>query len=145
MVKNMCSINLRRRLLEYYNINRILNEKSMPIYLSLLKHGYQSFSLTILEFCKIHSLVSREKYFFDVYSPEYNILKTSGSPDRGKGWRHSEATVEKIRIAANKRMKSPEVLTKMSTDQSSDIKVEVIDVETQISTTYHAIKAAARA
>ena len=36
-------------------------------------------------------------------SPEYNILKTPGSPDRGKGWRHSEATVEKIRIAAKKK------------------------------------------
>lgn len=76
---------------------------------------------------------------------EYNILKTPGSPDRGKGWTHSEATVEKIRIAANKRKKSPEVLAKMSTDQSSGIIVEVTDVKTQTSTTYHAIKAAARA
>lgn len=42
-------------------------------------------------------------------------------------------------------MESPEVLAKMSTDQSTGIKVEVTDVETQTSTTYHAIKAAARA
>ena len=139
------SVNLRRRLLEYYNVNRILNEKSMPINVSLLKHGYQSFSLTILEFCSIDSLVSREKHFFDVYSPEYNILKTPGSPDRGKGWTHSEATVEKMRIAANKRMELPEVLAKMSTDQSSGMGVEVTDVETRTSTTYHAVKAAARA
>jgi hypothetical protein len=123
----------------------MLNEKSMPINQSLLKHGYQNFSLTILEFCNIDSLVSREKHFFDVYSPEYNILKTPGSPDRGKGWTHSEATVEKIRIAANKRLESPEVLAKMSRDQTSGIKVEVINLETQTSTTYHAIKAAARA
>lgn len=61
--------------MEYYNVNRILNEKSMPIYSSLLKHGYQSFSLTKLEFCDVNSLVSREKHYFDVYSPEYNILK----------------------------------------------------------------------
>lgn len=47
----------------------------MPIYLLLLKHGYLSFSLTIFEFCNIDSFVSREKDFFDVYSPEYNILK----------------------------------------------------------------------
>lgn len=139
------SVDLRRRLLEYYNVNRLLNEKSMPIYLSLLKYGYQGFSLTILEFCDIDSLVSREKHYFDVYSPEYNILKTPGSPDRGRGWTHSEATVEKIRIAANKRMESPEVLAKKSTDQYSGIKVEVTDVETQTTTTYHAIKAAARA
>ena len=123
----------------------MLNEKSMPINQSLLKYGYQSFSLTILEFCNIDSLVSREKHFFDIHSPEYNILKTPGSPDRGKGWTHSEATVEKIRTAAIKRMESSEVLAKMSTDQTSGIKVEVINVETQTSTTYHAIKAAARA
>jgi group I intron endonuclease len=79
------SVDLRRRLLEYYNVKRILNEKSMPINKSLLKHGYQSFSLTILEFCDRDSLVSREKHFFEVYSPEYNILKTPGSPDRGRG------------------------------------------------------------
>ena len=139
------SVDLRRRLLEYYNVNRLLNEKSMPIYHSLLKHGYQNFSLTILEFCNIDSLMSREKHFFDVYFPEYNILKTPGSPDRGKGWTHSEATVEKIRIAANKRAESPEFLAKMSTDQSSRVKVEVTDVETQTTTTYHAIRAAARA
>ena len=51
------SPNLRRRLLEYYNLNRILNEISMPIYSSLLKHGgspAQSFSLTILEFCDVN-------------------------------------------------------------------------------------------
>ena len=82
------SVNLRRRLLEYYNVNRLMNEKSMPIYSSLLKHGYHEFSLTILEFCDINSLVSREKHFFDVHTPEYNILKTSCSPDRGSGWKH---------------------------------------------------------
>jgi group I intron endonuclease len=57
----------------------------MPIYTALLKYGYQNFSLTILEICSIDSLMSREKYYFDVYSPEYNILKTPGSPDRGSG------------------------------------------------------------
>lgn len=71
--------------MEYYNVNRMLNEKSMPICQALLKYGYQSFSLTILEFCEIDSLISREKHYLDLYSPEYNILKTPGSPDRGKG------------------------------------------------------------
>jgi hypothetical protein len=53
--------------------------------------------------------------------------------------------VEKIRLAANKRAESPEYLAKMSTDQTSVMKVEVTDVETQTTTTYHAIRAAARA
>lgn len=139
------SVNLRRRLLEYYNVNRLLNETSMPVYKSLLKYGYINFSFTILEFCDVDSLMSREKHYFDVYSPEYNILKTPGSPDRGKGWTHSEATIELMRLTSSKKAESPEYLAKMSADQPNGIEIEVTDVETQTITTYHAIRAAARA
>ena len=131
--------------MEYYNVNRMLNEKSMPINVALLKYGYTNFSLTILEICDKDSLISREKHFFEVYSPEYNILKTPGSPDRGSGWTHSEATIESMRIAASKTFKSPEFLTKLSKGQSTGIEVEVTDLETNNTTTYHAIRAAARA
>lgn len=139
------SVNLRRRFLEYYNVNRLLNENSMPINVALLKYGYHNFSLTILEFCDVDNLMSREKHFFDVYSPEYNILNTPGSPSRGSGWRHSEATIENMRLAANNRVKSPEVSDKLSAAQPNGIKVEVVDLETNTSTVYDAIKAAARA
>lgn len=139
------SVSLRRRLLEYYNVNRLLNEKSMPIYTALLKYGYQNFSLTILEICSIDSLMSREKYYFDVYSPEYNILKTPGSPDRGSGWKHSEATIENMSIAVNKRNKSLEYITKVSEAQPKNIKIEVTNIETNTSMVYNAIRAAARA
>jgi group I intron endonuclease len=83
------SVNLRRRLLEYFNINRLLQESSMPIYVALLKHGYNNFSLTFLEFCDLDSLMAKEKYYFKIYFPaqptEYNILKEPGSPSRGSG------------------------------------------------------------
>lgn len=139
------SVDLNRRLLEYYNINRLLNEKSMPINVALLKYGYQNFTLTILEICDRDSLMSREKHFFEVHSPEYNILKTPGSPSRGSGWKHSEAAIENMRNATYKTYESPEILAKLSKAQSNGIKVEVTDLETNTSTAYHAIKAAARA
>ena len=139
------SVDLRRRLSEYYIINRLLNEKSMPINVALLKYGYQNFTLTILEICDRGSLMLREKHFFEVYSPEYNILKTPGSPSRGSGWKHSEAAIENMRKATYKTYESPEILAKLSKAQSSGIKVEVTDVETNTSITYHAIRAAARA
>lgn len=135
---------MKRRLLEYYNVNRLLNENSMPINVALLKYGYHNFSLTILDICDIDNLMSREKHFFEVYSPEYNILKTPGSPSRGSGWKHSEATVENMRAAAALK-RSPETLAKMSASHPMKIQVEVTDIETNTSTTYHAIKAAARA
>ena len=120
----------------------------MPIYVALLKYGYHNFSFTVLDICDIDSLMSREKHFFEVYSPEYNILKTPGSPDRGSGWKHSEATIENMRVAASKTFKSPEFLTKLSKGQSTGIEVEVTDLEAQApnnTTTFHAIRAAARA
>lgn len=136
-------MNLRRRLLEYFNVNRLLKEESMPINIALLKYGYTNFSITILEICDKDSIMSREKHFFGLYFPEYNILKTPGSPSRGSGWRHSEASIENMRIAASKI--SSEVLDKLSKSNASSIKVEVTDLETNTTTTYHAIKAAARA
>lgn len=137
------SVDLRRRLLEYYNVKRLLNEDSMPIYVALLKYGYHNFSLTILEFCDVNIITSRENHYFEVYSPEYNILKTAGSPSRGSGWKHSEATIENMRVAASNR--SPETLAKLSSSKTNSIKVEVTDMETNNSTIYNAIKAAARA
>ena len=139
------SVDLKRRLLEYYNMKRLITEKSMPINIALLKYGYSKFSLTILEFCDIDSLMSREKHYFEVYSPEYNILKTPGSPSLGSGWKHSEATLENMRIAAILVNQSPETLAKKSAAIPESIGVEVTDLETNTSTSYHAIKAAARA
>jgi len=50
-----------------------------------------------------------------------------------------------MRIAAAKTFKSPEFLSKLSKGQTTGIEVEVTDLETNKVTTYHAIKAAARA
>lgn len=89
--------------------------------------------------------MSKEKHFFEVYSPEYNILKTPGSPSRGSGWKHFEAALENMRLAAKKTFKSPEFLSKLSIAQSTGIGVEVTDLKSNTITTYHAIRAAARA
>lgn len=139
------SVNLKRRFLEYYNVNRLLISNSMPINTALLKYGYHNFSLTILEFCDISDLMAREKHYFNIYSPEYNILKYPGSPNRGSGWKHSESTLELMRISAIKRSKSLEYLSKLSAAQKSSIEVEMFDIKTNTTTTYHAIQAAARA
>ena len=94
------SVNLKRRFLEYYNTTRLLRESSMPINLALLKYGYSKFSLEILEYCDIKDIMIREKHYFDLFNPEYNILEFPGSPSKGKGWKHSEATIEKNDIGS---------------------------------------------
>ena len=138
-------VDLRRRLLEYYNVNRLLNEETMRICAALLKPGYHSFSFTVLEICNIDSLMSREKHFFEVYSPEYNLLKIPGRPFRGSGWKPSEATIENYRALAKIRYQSADFLAKLSAAQPSSTKVEVTYLETKTTSSYLAIKAAARA
>jgi len=45
------------------------------IYSALLEHDYSSFELEILEYCDEEKIKSREKYYIDLYDPEYNIKK----------------------------------------------------------------------
>jgi group I intron endonuclease len=45
----------------------------MYINRALLKDGYSSFSLYILEYCDEKDLIQREQYYFDLLKPEYNI------------------------------------------------------------------------
>lgn len=47
----------------------------MLIHKAILLHGYESFSLHILEYCKVEDLIQREQYYLDILQPEYNICK----------------------------------------------------------------------
>ena len=75
------SNNLNRRLKEYYSINnikiRVLTGNSR-IYRVLLKDGYESFNLEILEYCDKNIRV-REQYYIDIIKPEYNMRKACRS------------------------------------------------------------------
>ncbi|CAK7919978.1 putative GIY-YIG endonuclease (mitochondrion) [[Candida] anglica] len=138
------SVDLKRRLLEYYNVNRMTKEKSMPICRALIKYDYHNFSFFILEFCKMDDLMSKELYFFEKYLPEYNTLKMPGSPSRGSGWKHSEKTMEKTRKLMEERTKSSEYLDKLVKAQSGNMEMEALDLNTNITTKYHSINEASR-
>jgi len=58
--------------------NKLSTRRSI-IYSALLKHGYDKFSVDILEFCEINVLVEREQYYLDILKPKYNILKAANS------------------------------------------------------------------
>jgi hypothetical protein len=58
----------------------------------MLKYGYSTFSLEILEYCEISKVIDpcgprtrvlgpqgREQYYMDLLKPEYNILQKAGS------------------------------------------------------------------
>lgn len=51
----------------------------MHINRALLKWGYSSFSLSILEYCSVDVLIQREQHYIDFLKPDYNICTTAGS------------------------------------------------------------------
>jgi group I intron endonuclease len=80
---------IKRRIQEYFNPERSLRELKRGesiLYKSLLKSGYQNFTLEILEVVDIAELSSaearllllaREQHYIDLLEPEYNILKVA--------------------------------------------------------------------
>lgn len=74
------SINLYLRMREYYSVGYLetkLRKSKSKIFSSLLKNGYYSFSLEILEYCEKDQTFFREQYYLDLLNSEYNILKTA--------------------------------------------------------------------
>ncbi len=129
----------------------------MVIHNALLKYGYSNFSLEILEYCDLENVIEREQYYLDLLKPEYNILKTAGS---SLGYKHTEKTLAKFRA----RILSPEHLSMLKDNQAKfnseeqrakarermleinkrkSIRVEVLDLDTNITTTYDSIRKAA--
>lgn len=93
------AIDLSRRLKNYYNISyleREINKNNSIIYKGLLKYGYSSFKLDILEYCEPTVLIEKEQYYLDLLKPEYNLLKFAGSVT---GLKHTEASIELIRTS----------------------------------------------
>lgn len=89
-------MNLSKRLRDYYSIRfleREVKRINSVIYMALLKYGYSSFSLEILEYCEPKKCIEREQYYLDLLKSEYNTLKNAGSL---LGFKHSEETKFKI-------------------------------------------------
>ena len=83
----------------------------MYINKALLKDGYSSFSLYILEYCDEKNLIQREQYYLDLLQPEYNILKIAGSL---LGYSHSEETRAKMSSYQKGKKRYEETRAKIS-------------------------------
>lgn len=142
------SINLHRRIQEYFNPERSLRElkrgESM-MYKSLLKYGYQSFTLEILETVNVDNLNSteaktilleREQHYIDLLKPEYNILKVAGSNLGAKMSAETRAKISKSKLGVPSHRKglkglevfSAESLQKMSENSGMKKVVYVYDL-----------------
>jgi group I intron endonuclease len=74
-----------------------------------IKYGKDSFKFFVLESCSIWLLTTREQYFIDSISPEYNIYPMAGSP---LGVKHSDQA--RANMSAAKRKMSAETRAKIS-------------------------------
>jgi group I intron endonuclease len=153
------SVNLRRGLREYFNINHLELNKSMPICRALLQYGYSNFSFSILEYCAPYKCIARENHYISSLNPDYNLCAVAGS---WLGKKHSAVTREKLSAANLGKILSATTRARMSAAQKGKIhseehkeniltsmpnrkKVEALNLETNITTTYSSIRQAARA
>ncbi len=142
---------------------------------AILKHGLDNFSLTILEYCDPDKLLKREGDFIKLLKPEYNIIQDPTLPPmfglakqphseetlkKMIGRTHSAETLKKMsdiqkavdRTGENNPMygrigeNHPRFgISKPEGAGRPDQKIEVFDLNTNESTTYDSIRAAARA
>lgn len=122
------SINLGRRFKEYYNYNHISQvRRNVPIHSALLKYGYSSFKLEILEYCDINNLLNREQYYIDTLKPKYNVLKKAGS---WLGSKHSESTKRLFSIIRLGHRPSEATRLKMIANNHKSIPIMLTNVKT---------------
>ena len=110
-----------------------------------LKHGYSNFSLTIIEYCEVSELLTKEKYWVKLFNPEYNIIQDPTVPPMS-GRKHSDKSKTKISDAlvgnTNGFKKSqPRPEGAGSPSQA----IEVTDKKNNTTTSYDSISEAARA
>ena len=99
------SINLASRMKNYLNNTFLKSRKivNRPIIKALLKYGQYNFTLLILEYSKVESLIDRETYFITSLIPYYNVLKQGYS---SLGYKHTKETKELLSKLAKNRVHS---------------------------------------
>jgi group I intron endonuclease len=163
------SVDLGGRLKDYFTLRYLelgLKKSQSHIYRSLLKRGYNNFSLEILEYCESEKALEREQHYLDLLHPEYNILKKAGSL---YGFKHSEETKANFKIRSPKQLEhwknlhaNPEEQARRSEHikrinlsnkgrprpegaGTPSVSIEVLDTLTDQITVYTSISEAARA
>jgi len=144
------------RFKQYMNINYLERNPSMAICRALLVYGYSKFSFRVLEYCSSSELLAREKHYFNLLSPEYNMSQEPGSPMLGR--KHTKQTIEKMSAwvrSKEYKKKISESLTGIKKSKESKLKallsnpnstkIEVTDWKLDTKTLYHSIREAARA
>jgi group I intron endonuclease len=146
-----------------------LKKGKSAIYTCILKYGVSKFKLEILEYCSPAKCLKLEQKYINLLKPEYNISQVAAAPMFGRN--HSEKTRAKMSAFRLAKTPSEETRAKISAslkgislseerkakisasmmgknsskNQPSSLKLEVTDLEKNISTIFNSISEAARA
>jgi hypothetical protein len=102
-----------------------------------------NFSLVILEYCEPEQCLDREDFYISSLNPGYNILSKAGS---SLGYRHTAVTRERMSVSRFGITVSEETRAKLFAAQKDNCqRIEVVDLETNETTSYDSIRAAGRA
>lgn len=137
------ALDLNKRLKNYFNIsylNREITVGRSLIYRALLKYGYNSFKLEILEYCEKDILLCRKQYYLHRINPEYNILKTAGSV---LGLKHTNKAIEAIRKSKLGITLSEERRLTAAISSATALPVLVTEIKTNDNKAFTSIRAAA--
>nr|YP_010836040.1 hypothetical protein QLP54_mgp26 [Phyllosticta yuccae]WGC90056.1 hypothetical protein [Phyllosticta yuccae] len=149
------AINLRKRLMEYFNPKYLERKNNLYICRNLLKYGMSNFSLAIVEYCDPEKCLEREDFYISSFNPEYNILKKAGS---STGYIHRLETRKKMSVSHKAldwtgesnpnygKTVSEETRAILFAQKKNKCQIiEVMDLETNKTTIYDSIRAAGRA
>jgi group I intron endonuclease len=89
----------------------IIHRSNLPIVRAFIKYGMKNFSLVILEYTDSHKVISCEQKWINDFKPDYNVNPTAGS---SKGYKHTDAAINKIREYSLGRKHTNKVRQNMS-------------------------------
>lgn len=118
------SINISVRMYTYYSLKSLV-KSNRPIDRALLKYGFSSFSLDILEYCSKENVLDREQYYIDALNPSYNIAKQAGST---LGYKHTSESISKMRdFVLSDELKAAKSLATRNASRANQIPLIIID------------------
>ena len=136
------SISLSVRMYTYYSLLS-LAKSNRPIDRALLKYGFSSFTLEILEYCDKDNVLEREQYYLDLIKPEYNIVKVAGST---VGYKHTSESLAKMRnFVLSEEVRSRKALSTAKASAVNKIVVLVKNTVTNDLSEYGSLSEAAKA
>lgn len=99
------SVNIRKRRTNHLYRLEAGNSSSPILQRAFNKYGRDNFEFSVLEFCDDGVLISREQYWIDLLSPQYNSIKNITVPPMS-GRKHSKKSLIKMSKSHSKASQS---------------------------------------